>query len=67
MNNNDILIRLRYALDIKDTDMIEIFRLGDVEVSKEELDKILTKPMDIYNFDTHREDGSVIEEVERSP
>lgn len=23
MNNNDILIRLRYALDIKDTDIIK--------------------------------------------
>jgi uncharacterized protein YehS (DUF1456 family) len=66
MNNNDILIRLRYALDIKNTDMIEIFRLGEVEVSKEDLEKILTKSMDIYNFDTHREDGSVIEEVEAS-
>ena len=64
MNNNDILIRLRYALDIKDSDMIEIFKLGEVEVSKEELHKILTKSMDIYNFDTHREDGSVIEEPE---
>jgi uncharacterized protein YehS (DUF1456 family) len=66
MNNNDILIRLRYALDIKDVDMIEIFKLGEVQVSKEELDKILTKPMDIYNFDTHREDGSVIEEIEEA-
>lgn len=36
MNNNDILIRLRYALDIKDTDMIKIFKLGDLEVTREE-------------------------------
>ena len=28
MDNNDILIRLRYALDIKDADMVEVFRLG---------------------------------------
>lgn len=44
MTNNDLLIRLRYALDIKNKDMIEIFQLGGMEVSKEELLKILTKP-----------------------
>jgi len=49
MDNNDILIRLRYALDIKDSDMIDIFKLGDMDVTKEELLKILTK--------TETEDG----------
>lgn len=44
MTNNDLLIRLRYALDIKNTDMIEIFKLGGMEVTKDELLKILTKP-----------------------
>ncbi len=44
MNNNDILIRLRYALDIKDTDMMEIFNLGGITVTKEELQRILIKP-----------------------
>lgn len=48
MENNDILIRLRYALDIKNTDMVEIFKLGGVEVSKEEVLKILTKSKDSY-------------------
>jgi uncharacterized protein YehS (DUF1456 family) len=43
MNNNDILIRLRYALDIKNVDMVEIFKLGGVEVTKDEVLKILTK------------------------
>ena len=43
MNNNDILIRLRYALDIKNTDMVEIFKLGGIEVTKEEVLKMLTK------------------------
>ena len=37
MNNNDILIRLRYALDIKNTDMVEIFKLGGIEVTKEDV------------------------------
>jgi len=43
MDNNDILIRLRYALDIKNSDMVEIFKLGGVELSKEDMLKILKK------------------------
>lgn len=43
MENNDILIRLRYALDIKDVDMVEIFKLGGVQITKEQVKKILTK------------------------
>jgi uncharacterized protein YehS (DUF1456 family) len=46
MENNDILIRLRYALDIKNVDMIEIFKLGGIDVTKEEVLKILTKSKD---------------------
>lgn len=43
MINNDILIRFRYALDIKNTDMVEIFKLGGIEVTKEEVLEILSK------------------------
>lgn len=43
MTNSDILIRLRYALDIKDGDMVEIFKLGGIDMSKEEVQEILTK------------------------
>ncbi|MDC2865268.1 DUF1456 family protein [Bacillus sp. BP-3] len=43
MSNNDILKRVRYALDIKDTDMVEIFNLGGIEVKKEEVVDMLTK------------------------
>ncbi|KXH86934.1 DUF1456 family protein [Sporosarcina sp. HYO08] len=46
MNNNDILIRLRYALDLKDTEMIDIFKLGGIEVTKEEVRLLLTKSKD---------------------
>ncbi|WP_071458657.1 YehS family protein [Bacillus massilinigeriensis] len=46
MENNDILIRLRYALDIKNTDMVKIFGLGGVEVSKDEVLQMLQKPKD---------------------
>lgn len=44
MENNDILIRIRYALDLKDTEVIEIFKLGGVEITKEEVKKIFHKP-----------------------
>ncbi len=43
MDNNDILIRLRYALDIKDIEMVEIFKLGGIEVTKEQVQKMLIK------------------------
>lgn len=43
MDNNDILIRTRYALDIKNTDMVEIFKLGDIELTKEEVLMTLIK------------------------
>lgn len=43
MNNNDVLIRLRYALDLKNAEMVEIFKLGGIEVTPEEIPMILTK------------------------
>lgn len=43
LDNNDILIRLRYALDIKNTDMVKIFKLGGMDVAKEEVMQILMK------------------------
>ncbi|SHN23504.1 DUF1456 family protein [Gracilibacillus kekensis] len=54
MINNDILIRLRYALDIKDKDMVKIFELGGISVTIEDVQSILTKPS--------YEDGSQVEE-----
>ncbi|MEY8353866.1 DUF1456 family protein [Lachnospiraceae bacterium 54-53] len=64
MNNNDILIRLRYALDIKDTDMMEIFKLGGIIVTKDELQKMLLKSEDNRNIDS--EDGFIEnEDVEK--
>lgn len=46
MDNNDILIRLRYALEIKNKEMAEIFKLGGVEVTVPEVIKILTRSDD---------------------
>ncbi|MBM7619950.1 uncharacterized protein YehS (DUF1456 family) [Bacillus tianshenii] len=67
MTNNDILIRLRYALDIKDKDMVEIFQLGDVDVTQEEVEKILTKPVDSYDFDSEEEYEQALEEEDILP
>ncbi|MFD2655237.1 DUF1456 family protein [Gracilibacillus thailandensis] len=57
MTNNDILIRLRYALDIKDKDMVEIFKLGGMEVTLEEVQKMLTKPKDGYDYDVEDDES----------
>jgi uncharacterized protein YehS (DUF1456 family) len=56
MNNNDILIRLRYALDIKNTDMVEIFKLGGIELTKEEVLKMLVKTKDSYDDEVSYDD-----------
>lgn len=61
MDNNDILIRLRYALDIKNSDMVEIFKLGGVELTKEEVVKILikTNENDIEDHDTGENEDNI--------
>ncbi len=46
MNNNDRLIRLRYALDFTNTEMVDIFKLGGIEVTKEDVLQLLTKSND---------------------
>ncbi len=46
MNNNDILIRLRYALDLKNAEMAEIFAHGDVDVTAKDVSHLLTKSVD---------------------
>lgn len=43
IDNNDLLIRLRYALEIKNSQMAEIFELGGLEVSVPEVVRILKK------------------------
>jgi uncharacterized protein YehS (DUF1456 family) len=64
MDNNDILIRLRYALDIKNTDMVEIFKLGGIKVTKEEVLKMLVKSKDSYDNDV--DDDEIDEEEEEN-
>lgn len=43
MNNNDRFTRLRYALDIKDNDLVKIFELGGVTITKEEVRRLFKK------------------------
>lgn len=54
MNNNDLLLRLRYALDIKDTEIVKAFQLGGMTISREEEKSMLTK---INNQDENESDG----------
>ncbi len=50
MSNNDILKRVRYALDIRDIDMVEIFKLGGMEVTKEDVVDMLTKIKELLSM-----------------
>lgn len=43
MDNNDRLTRLRYALNIKDNDVVEIFRLGGAIVTKDEVRALMLR------------------------
>ena len=43
MINNDVLRRVRYALELNDQTMIKIFALSDVEISRDELLNLLKK------------------------
>lgn len=57
MNNNDRLVRLRYALDLKDSEMVEIFKLGGADMSIGDVRYLLTKKdeSDIENDDEFTE------------
>ena len=46
MNNNDVLRRIRYAFDYNDAKIIEIFNLGDLKVTREEISDWLKKDDD---------------------
>lgn len=66
MDNNDILIRLRYALDIKDKDMVEIFKLGGTEVTEEIVKKLLIKSKETYRYNNEVHDHDEIEDKEEN-
>lgn len=54
MNNNDRLLRLRYAIDLKDSDLIKAFELGGVPLTKEEARAVLTKVQDKHEGDAEK-------------
>lgn len=43
MTNNDILKKLRIALNLKDTDIVDILKLAEFEISKTELSALFRK------------------------
>ena len=43
LTNNDILKKLRVALELKDEDIVHILKLSDFEVSKSELSALFRK------------------------
>lgn len=44
MTNNDILKKLRVALKLKDSDIIEILKLAGFDISKTELNALYRNP-----------------------
>ncbi|OIO99546.1 MAG: hypothetical protein AUJ98_10655 [Bacteroidetes bacterium CG2_30_33_31] len=44
-NNNIILRKLKIALDLKDEDILDIFKLVDMQVSRHELSALFRKPI----------------------
>ncbi len=44
LTNNDILKKLRVALQLKDEDIIKILKLADFEISKSELNALFRNP-----------------------
>lgn len=44
LTNNDILKKIRVALELKDEDIVHILKLSDFEVSKTELNALFRKP-----------------------
>ncbi|MFA9422824.1 MAG: DUF1456 family protein [Sedimentibacter sp.] len=61
MNNNEILIIMGHALDIESTDMVEIFKLGGIELSKEDVEKMLIESKE--DCSTEDENCDDIEEI----
>ncbi len=43
MTNNDVLIRLRYALNITDLKLIELFALADYKIQRPELESLFKR------------------------
>lgn len=51
MNNNDVLRKIRYTFDFKDNDIVNIFKLADVDIDADKVKKWLKKD-DNIDFDS---------------
>jgi uncharacterized protein YehS (DUF1456 family) len=60
MTNNDILVRLRYALNLRNAEMVEIFKLGGYDVAIDEVIKMLVKSKDNNDGEYDEEEESFI-------
>ncbi len=60
MDNNDRMIRIRYALNISNIETVKIFQLGGMKLSIEEVEKLLIKSKDRY----YDKDGKQIDNEE---
>lgn len=47
MDNNDILVRVRYALDLKNVDLVKIFALGGEQIKKDTLILMMKRTRDL--------------------
>ena len=47
MNNNIIFRKLKIALNLRDDDILALFKLADLEVSKHEISALFRKPEQI--------------------
>ena len=66
MDNNDILIRLRYALNLRDKEMVEIFKLGGAELTEEIVKKLLIKSKETYRYNNVVEDHDEHDEIDET-
>ena len=41
MNNNYILAKIKYAMDLKNENIVDIFKFGGIDISEEEVQKLL--------------------------
>ncbi|PRY83319.1 DUF1456 family protein [Alkalibacterium olivapovliticus] len=58
MNNNDRLVRLRYALDLKDEETVEVFTLGQFDTTIEEVQQLLAKEKNAASSEDEEDDFS---------
>lgn len=58
MDNNDRLIRIRYALDIDNRTMIAIFKLSGIDISGDDMRELLTKTNDSDDPEKNNENNN---------